>query len=261
MAQVQGRGPATASFEGRPVPDEAELEAPPPARIYLTPIAPPVTLGLFGFFASTMIVSTWILGWWGTPTGSPPTMFEIAAMFGGVAQFAAGLWSFRARDYIGSALLTMWGTYWMAWGFLQALAANHTITIPPLSTPQPGFAVWFIPLALFTSWGAIAAVRENVPLFVVLATVGSGSAFVCGGFWAGSPSWIKVGAWLFVFGACFAWYTGAMVLLEYSWGRVVLPFGVIPGLMKLPPAANVPGARISAPVEYALGQPGTRHAP
>jgi uncharacterized protein len=250
-------------MSGRPTPDEVDLtrDDMPPSAIYLTPIAPPVTLGLFGFFASTMIVSTWLLGWWGTPTGSPATMFEIAAFFGGVAQFAAGLWSFHARDYIGSALLTMWGTYWMAWGVLQLFAAIGFVTIPPLTTPQAGFAVWFIPLALFTSWGAIAAIRENVPLFVVLATVGSGSAFVCGGFWAGSPTWIHVGAWLFVFGACFAWYTGAMVLLEYSWGRVILPFGVIPGLMKLPAAANRPGARIAAPVEYALGQPGTRHVP
>jgi uncharacterized protein len=244
----------------RPHPDEAELEA-PAARVYLTPIAPPETLGLFGFFASTMVVSTWLLGWWGTPTGSPPTMFEIAAFFGGLAQFAAGLWSFRARDYIGSALLTMWGTYWLAWGLLQLLAADHVVTIPPLSTAQPGFGVWFIPLALFTTWGAIAAVRENVPLFVVLLTVGVGSGFAAGGFWAGSPTWIHVAAWLFVFGACFAWYTGAMVLLEYSWGRVVLPFGVIPGLMKLPAAANRPGARIGAPMEYALGQPGTRRVP
>jgi succinate-acetate transporter protein len=248
----------------RPLPDEAPIwddETPPAARVYLTPIAPPVTLGLFGFFASTMIVSTWILGWWGTPTGSPPTMFEIAAFFGGVAQFAAGLWSFRARDYIGSALLTMWGTYWMAWGTLQAMGANHTITIPPLSTPQPGFAVWFIPLALFTSWGAIAALRENLPVFFVLGTVGSGSAAVCGGFWSGSVAWIDVGAWLFVFGACWAWYAGAMVLLEYAWGRIILPFGVIPKLMKLPAAANVPGRMIAHPAEYAFGQPGTRRAP
>jgi uncharacterized protein len=185
----------------------------PPARIHLAPIAPPATLGLFGFFASTMVVSTWLLGWWGTATGSPPTMFEIAAFFGGVAQFAAGLWCIRARDYIGSALLTMWGTYWMA------------------------------------------------PLFTVLATVGAGSAFVCGGFWGGDTTWIKVGAWLFVIGACAAWYTGAMVLFEYAWGRVVLPFGVIPGLMKPSPAANRPGARISAPVEYGLGQPGARRVP
>jgi succinate-acetate transporter protein len=234
----------------------------PPARVYLTPIAPPATLGLFGFFASTMVVSTWILGWWGTPAGSPPTMFEMAAFFGGLAQFAAGVWSFRARDPIGSALLTMWGTYWMAWGFLQALGAAKVVTIPPLDVAQPGFAVWFIPLCLFTSWGAIAAIRENLPLFLVLATVGSGCGFVAAGFWAGSPTWTKVGAWLFVFGACFAWYTAAMVLLEYAWGRVILPLGVIPGLMKkLPPAANRPGTRLSMPVEYAGGQPGTRHAP
>jgi succinate-acetate transporter protein len=229
----------------------------PLARVYLTPIAPPVTLGLFGFFASTMMVSTWLLGWWGNDA-SPGTMFEIAACFGGVAQFAAGLWSFRARDYKGSTLLTMWGTYWMAWGLLQALAAAHVVTIPPLSTPQVGFAVWFIPLALFTGLGAVAAMRENVPLFLVLATVGAGCAAICGGFWTGSVGWIHVGAWLFVFGACFAWYTGAMVLLEYAWGRVVLPLGVIPGLMKLPAAANVPGRVLSRPVEYRLGQPGTR---
>ena len=76
--------------DGRPYPDEARLEA-PTARIYLTPVAPPASLGLFGFFASTMVVSSWILGWWGTPTGSRPTMFEIAAAFGGLAQFAAGV--------------------------------------------------------------------------------------------------------------------------------------------------------------------------
>ena len=66
----------------------------------------------------------------------------------------------------------MWGTYWMAWGVLQALAAAHTITIPPLAAAQTGFAVWFIPLAVFTCWGAVAAVSENLPLFVVLGTVG-----------------------------------------------------------------------------------------
>lgn len=235
-------------------------EAAPPARVFLTPIAPPATLGLFGFFASTMVVSTWLLGWWGSPT-SPPTMFQIAAFFGGAAQFAAGLWSFRARDYIGSALLTMWGTYWMAWGFLQALAAAGVITIPGQSTPQTGFAVWFIPLALFTSWGALAALRENLPLFFVLSTVGAGCAAVCGGFWTGSPHWIHIGAWLFVFGACWAWYTGAMVMLEYAWGRVILPLGVIPGLMKLPAAANVPGQVLSHPVERRAGQPGTRRTP
>ncbi len=238
---------------------DGAVEARAGARVYLTPIAPPATLGLFGFFASTMVVSTWLLGWWGS-SASPPTMFEIAPFFGGLAQFAAGLWCFRARDYIGSALLSMWGTFWLAWGLLQGFGAAGIVTIPPESVAQPGFAIWFIPLGLFTMWGALAALRENLPLFFVLATVGTGSIAACGGFWTGSPSWIHVGAWLFVFGACWAWYTGAMIMLEYAWGRVVLPLGVIPKMMKLPGAANVPGTVLSHPVEYALGQPGTRRS-
>ena len=246
--------PDGASTDGR---DE---ESAPRARVYLTPISPPVTLGLFGFFASTMVVSTWLLHWWGS-AASAPLMFEIAAFFGGLMQFSAGLWSFRARDYIGSALLTMWGCYWMAWGLLEGLAANHTITIPPESVAQKGFAIWFIPLSLFTLWGAVAALRENLPLFFVLGTVGAGSAAAFAGFWQGDPSWIHIGAWLFVFGACWAWYAGTMVMLEYSWGRVILPFGIVPKLMKLPFKANIPGARLARPVEYAFGQPGTRRTP
>ena len=54
MARVEGRTRLREHAEPSGVRDE---EA-PPARVYLTPIAPPVTLGLFGFFASTMIVST-----------------------------------------------------------------------------------------------------------------------------------------------------------------------------------------------------------
>ena len=183
----------------------------------------------------------------------------IAALFGGLAQFAAGIWSFRARDFIGSALLTMWGTYWMAWGLLQALGAAHVITIAPLDKPQPEFAVWFIPLGLFTTLGAFAAIYENLPLFFVLATVGAGCGAVGGGFWIGSPHWIGIGAWLFVIGAAWAWYTASMLMLEYAWGRVVLPLLVLP-FMKLPMAANLPGARLARPVEYAGGQPGTRRA-
>jgi succinate-acetate transporter protein len=241
---------------GRPQPDEADLR--PPAHVYLQPISPPVTLGLWGFFASTMVVSTWLLGWWGNDA-SAQYFFEIAAVFGGLAQFLDGLWSFRARDYIASALLTMWGTYWMSYGFMVALGTAGVLTIPKLDEPFPAFGVWFIPLGLFTCWGAIAALRENLPLFFLLGTVGSGCGAVAAGFWVGSPHWVGIGAWLFIFGAGWAWYVGSMAMLESAWGRVILPIGVVPGLIKHPVAANVPGRTISQPAAYALGQPGVRH--
>jgi succinate-acetate transporter protein len=233
----------------------AATESAPPLRVFLQPIAPPVTLGLWGFFGSTFVISTWILGWWGNPD-SPTTFFVFNAASGGVAQFLAGLWSFRARDYIASALLTMWGTYWMAYGFLVGLSVAGFFTIPPLTAPQPAFAIWFIPLGLFTLTGAVAALSKagNFPLFALLLTVGMGCACVCGGFWTGSKGWIDVGAWLFIVGAGFAWYVAAMTLLLSAWRRVILPLG------KFGRAGNVPGRPFEFPSEYVHGEPGVRQA-
>lgn len=226
----------------------------PPARVYLQPIAPPVTLGLWGFFGSTFVISTWILGWWGNPA-SPTYFFVFNAAFGGVAQFLAGLVSFKARDYVASALLTMWGTFWMAYGLMAALQADKVIPTPAPTAPNVGFAVWFIPLGLFTAWGAIAALSPsvgNIPLFFLLATVGTGSFVFCAGLWLGSPGWKDIGAWLFIIGAGWAWYVGAMAMLEHAWGRVILPLGRV-----RPLKANIPGARLGRPgIEYLYGQPG-----
>lgn len=240
--------------------DGAPAGAPPGGSfrpgVYLQPIAPPAAYGLFGFFASTMVLSSWILGWWGTPGPTDPGYFFLFnAAFGGIVQFTAGLWSFKARDYVGSSLLTMWGTYWMAWGILQALGAAGTITLAPLGTPQPGFAIWFIPLGLATFLGSIAALsrkRGNVPLFALLFTIGVGSLVLAVGLWAGSMTWIDAAAGLFVAGAICAWYVAAMALLLSGWNRVILPTG------KFSKEANIPGRQIEFPTEYTLGQPGVR---
>jgi succinate-acetate transporter protein len=200
-----------------------------------------------------MVLSTWLLHWWGT-SNSVMYFFAFNAALGGVAQFAAGLWSFKARDYIASSLLTMWGTYWMAYGLLVGLSVAGFYKIPPPTAPQPGFAVWFIPLSIFTLCGALAALSPgsgNFPLFLLLFTVGAGSAAVTAGFWMGSTLWETVAAWLFIVGACTAWYVGAMTMLQSSWRRVVLPLGKFKG-------ERAPGTLTEAPTELPEGQPGVR---
>lgn len=224
--------------------------------VFLQPIAPPVTLGLWGFFGSTMVLSTWILGWWGTPGPTDPGYFFVFnATIGGLVQFLAGIWSFRARDYVASSLLTMWGTFWIAWGLLHGIATTGVITLAPLSTPQPGFALWFIPLGLFTFLGSIAALSPkhgNFPLWLLLFTVGIGSMLFCIGLWTGLSTWQDIGAWFFVVGACAAWYVGAMVMLRSAWRRVILPIG------RLNRASNIPGTQVEFPSELLAGDPGVR---
>jgi succinate-acetate transporter protein len=222
--------------------------------VFLQPISPPASFGLFGFFGSTMVLSTWILGWWGT-TKDPVYFFTFNAAFGGLVQLGAGIWSFKARDYVASSLLTMWGTYWMGWGLLQGLAAAGVLTIPPLTTPQPSFAIWFIPLGFATLVGALAVLSPrhgNFPLFLLLFTIGVGSELLVIGLWTGTKTWTDVAAWFFIVGACAAWYVGAMTMLRSAWRRVILPLG------EFRRESNIPGTVVEFPIEYTAGQPGVR---
>src|SRR5690348_2256692 len=96
-----------------------------PARIFLQPVAAPSVLGLFGFAGATFMVATNLAGWWGNTTTSPLLLFPFAAIFGGVAQFLAGMWAYKARDALATAMHGTWGSFWIAYGILWWLIANH----------------------------------------------------------------------------------------------------------------------------------------
>src|SRR5918911_730826 len=101
-----------------PIPEQAGVQT----RINLTPIAAPSILGLYGFAGATLMVAANMAGWYGTKS-SPGFLFPFAAMFGGLAQFLAGMWAFRARDALATAMHGMWGAFWLAWGILYLLVA------------------------------------------------------------------------------------------------------------------------------------------
>src|SRR5690242_18879976 len=116
----------------------------PPARVLLQPIAPPSILGLYGFAGATLIVAAHQAGLYGGST-SAQFLFPFAAFFGGLAQFMAGMWGYRARDGLATATHGMWGAFWMGYGVLQLLFAMHTLTEPTGRFPELGW--WFIALA------------------------------------------------------------------------------------------------------------------
>lgn len=102
------------------------LEQTPGVQIFLQPIAPPAALGLAGFAGSTWITSSYIANWWGSPD-SPTIFFPFVGIFGGLAQFIAGLQGFKARDTLVTVINTMWGSFWIAIGILYAFVVSlHT---------------------------------------------------------------------------------------------------------------------------------------
>ena len=155
------------------------------ARVYLQPIAAPSILGLYAFAGSTLIVAAELAGWYGD-SQTALFLFPFAAAFGGVAQFAAGMWSYKARDAIATAMHGMWGSFWIGYGILHLLFATGALTAP--QGPFPALGFWFIALAWITTMGAIAATAEKAALTAVLDTLVLGSVFAAIGELLGSEA-------------------------------------------------------------------------
>jgi uncharacterized protein len=172
-------------------------------RISLTPIAAPSILGLFGFAGATMMVGAWQANWYGTAL-TPLVLFPFVLTFGGLAQFLAGMWSYRARDGLATAMHGMWGAFWIGWGLLFLLVAVGAYPLalaPRIGAVNQSFAFWFIALCVITGAGALAAMGKNLAMSAVLWPLAAGSGFTAAGFWAGSTWPIRVGGWLFVISA------------------------------------------------------------
>lgn len=193
-----------------------------PAQIYLQPLAPPSILGLYGFAGATFMVAAHMAGWFGNST-TDMYLAPFAAMFGGVAQFSAGMWSIKARDGIASAMHGMWGAFWIAFGMLQLAYMHGTLPVSADGTQALGY--WFIVLAAITWVGAVAASAENKALFAVLLTLAAGST-IAAIYDLTGVLWLNVLAgYVFLISAVVAWYTASALMLEGAFKHPVLNVG------------------------------------
>src|SRR4051812_19689486 len=115
-------------------------------RVFLQPIAAPSILGLFGFAGATFIVASQLAGWWGD-ADSPLYLAPFAATFGGIAQFMAGMWAYRARDAVATAMHGTWGAFWIAYGVLNILVAAGALRAASPAWHDPELGFWFFALA------------------------------------------------------------------------------------------------------------------
>jgi uncharacterized protein len=173
-------------------------------------------------------------------------------MFGGLAQFVAGMWAYRARDAIATAMHGMWGAFWLAYGILNIMIAAGALHAPTPWFHNPELGFWFFALAAITASGFLASLAESMSLAAVLGTLAAGSGIAAGAFIYGSHGWVQVAGWVFVISAGCAWYTATAMMLAAAGGRTVLP------LFKWNKAANVPGRKPVQPIELEWAEPGVK---
>ena len=221
-------------------------------RVVLQPYAAPSVLGLFGFASATFMVALHLTGVYGGAKTNGE-LWPFAATFGGVAQFMAGMWAFRVRDTVATAMHGMWGAFWIAFGIFNVLVMWGKLPDHPAgSVSDPAFAMWFWTLAAITVAGALAAFAESFALFTVLGLLTGGSTLLAIGLSVGSTGWVKVAGWVLVASAIAAWYVATAMMLLTGAGKVVLPLG------KPKKEANVPGGQPVKPIELEWAEPGVK---
>ncbi|HEY7291027.1 MAG TPA: acetate uptake transporter [Vicinamibacterales bacterium] len=201
-----------------------------PAQIHLEPVAAPSILGLYGLAAATFAVAAHEAGWFGGPN-SLYYLVPFAAMLGGLAQFVAGMWAYKARDGVATAVHGIWGAFWLAYAVLAALVAAKLIPAPQNQVPELGF--WFGILAAITWVTTAAAAAENQALSWVLGILSLGSTCMAIAFFAGSHAWLMLASYILMLSAIAAWYAASALMLDTAYGRQVWPVGK-PSMPELP---------------------------
>jgi uncharacterized protein len=192
------------------------------SRIYLQPVAAPSILGLYGFAGATFMVAAYMAGWYGGPA-TALYLFPFAAIFGGFAQFLAGMWAFKARDGLATAAHGTWGSFWIAFGLLYLLVASGKVAAPPLLSPEMGY--WFIVLAAITWMCALGAFAESIGLASVLLVLSIGSTLEAIARLIGNGGVQVAAGYAFVISAILAWWVASAMMFEEVYGHPIIGVG------------------------------------
>jgi uncharacterized protein len=191
-----------------------------------TPVADPAPLGLAGFALTTFLLSGVNASW------IPDLMWVAPAIFyGGMAQFAAGMWEFRNRNVFGATAFSTYGAFWMGLGLYVILA--HTTSFLSALTGKNDVnnsLAWFLfAFAVFNTYMLIGSMQVNTAVFMVFLTLEITEILLVIGFFnishGGTEWWLHAGGWAGIVTAGVAWYTSAAGVWNGVSGRVMLPVG------------------------------------
>src|ERR1035438_729527 len=137
-------------------------------------IADPAPLGLVAFALTTFLLSAKNADWMSHATGSAWLGYALA--YGGVAQFAAGMWEFRRGNTFGATAFGTYGTFWIGLALWVELVANPAVaaiakapataaaTVTSLNHDLGWIALAF---AILTFYLMILSTQVNVAVFGV----------------------------------------------------------------------------------------------
>jgi succinate-acetate transporter protein len=186
-------------------------------------IADPAPLGLAAFALTTFVLST--TNAFGESTAPLLGFFGFAVFYGGLAQFAAGMWEFRNRNTFGATAFGTYGGFWMGLAAFIGLVLLGKVA----SGDVPRTLGWILlAFAIFNTYMLAWSARINVAVFGVFLTLEVTEILLFIGNFAGSApgsGLVAVGGYVGILTALVAWYASAAGVVNSMSEQPVLPVG------------------------------------
>jgi succinate-acetate transporter protein len=182
-------------------------------------LANPAPLGLAGFGLTTLIlniVNADLIAREGIGMVLPVGLF-----YGGLAQFLAGMWEMKKDNTFGFTAFSSFGAFWMALAVMVIL--EDTEVVEPV--PKNGLSVFLAAWGLFTAYMTIGTLKISRALQVVFATLTI--LFFLLAWGEHNETVMKVAGWEGIFCGASALYASAAQVINESWGRYVVPLGLV----------------------------------
>ncbi|MFF7154627.1 acetate uptake transporter [Streptomyces sp. NPDC008139] len=197
-------------------------------------IADPGPLGLAAFAATTFVLSSFNAHL--IDQNLLTVVLPLALFYGGLMQVLAGMWEFKKGNTFGATAFGSYGAFWLSYAAYVKFVVGD---LPP-DTANQATGLYLLIWAIFTVYMTVAALRTNAALFAVFVALSATFIVLTVAEFDKSVTITKVGGWIGLVTAVFAWYASFAVVTNSTWKRAVVP---------VLPLSGLPVGRRGGPVE------------
>ena len=176
-------------------------------------------LGLGGFALSTFILNIVNAGW--VDASAIGIVMLVAMLYGGLAQFMAGMWDVRRGDIFGATCFTSFGAFWMGLALFFFMKFAGVPVVADVSAG--GVAIVLIAWGIFTFYATIASLK--LPKAVTWVFITLTILFFLLAIGEFVPIVHTIAGYEGVLCSLIAWYASAGILINTVHGKTVLPLG------------------------------------
>jgi hypothetical protein len=195
---------------------------PAPTVVEITEkLANPAPLGLAAFGLTTLALNAFNAGL--VDKSSEGLVWSLGIAFGGVAQFAAGMWEAKKNNTFGFTAFSAFGAFWVFLALVNILTKTEAIAPVSAEGKSLFLVLWGIFAAYMTvcTFGISRALQVT---FVLLTILFFGLAI---GVHEPEGNFMHAVGWEGMLTAGAALYTSFAILMQETWGREILPIGVV----------------------------------